>query len=356
MSVGTMSRLTASARGILQHTLKIQKGEQVFVVHDIPRAGVGSAFVAAAGELGNSVRAHNIGERRFENGGIERLLASVSEGGPYVFVNAFTGGVTSEGKPETPFRVQLLGHQIGSKELCPDVPDSLVSIGKQSRVMHSPGITEEALLWDVDYGIMAERMKKISDAFAGAREARITTQLGTSLLLGIGNRPLHCELTIDKPGDFGNWPPGEAYWAPLEDSAEGVAIVDGTIGDFGIPAFPIRFGYSRGRISSIDYLSSSRSADEFLLRLRNAFFKEDDPQAAVIGELGIGVADFPQTGEMLFDEKIKGTAHKAAGGNKKFGGANTSGTHRDCLMWHPTITFINADGSSRMVMMNGELI
>ncbi|MFA6170142.1 MAG: aminopeptidase [Candidatus Margulisiibacteriota bacterium] len=357
MIIGTTAKMTASARGILQHTLKVKPGERVYVTHDAPRAAVGAAFISAAKDLGHEVRSFDLGERRFEDGGIDNLLASVSEGGPYVFVNTFTSGVTREGKPETPFRIQLLSYQIGRKlaEKMKDIPRHLIPIGQQSRVMHSPGITDEALQWDVDYGIMAQRMAVLNEAYQGAKAVKIETQRGTSLMLGIGNRPLHCELTIEKPGTFGNWPPGEAYFAPLEDSANGIAIVDGTIGDFGVPAAPIRFGFRNGVIKNIEYLGQSRT-DLFLTRLLDAIWQKDDPQAAVIGELGIGVADFPQTGEMLFDEKIYGTVHFAAGGNEEFGGVNTSQTHRDHLMWHPTLTLIDADGSSRVVMRDGKIV
>lgn len=356
MTIGATAKMTASARGILQHTLKVKPGERVHVTHDLPRAAVGAAFIAAAKELGNEVRSYNLGMQRFEDGGIDHLLASVSEGGPYVFINVFTGGVTKEGKPETPFRIRLLSYQTGQK-LSPkiDVPDYLVQIGKQSRVMHSPGITDEALQWDVDYGIMARRIAALEVAFKGAKEVKIETELGTALSLGIGGRPLHCELTIEEPGKFGNWPPGEAYFAPLEDSANGIAVVDGTIGDFGVPPRPIRFEFHSGVVKKIEYLSSGQ-VDDFLMRLREAIWQKSDPQAAGIGELGIGVADFPQTGEMLFDEKIYGTVHFAVGANEEFGGTNTSETHRDHLIWHPTLTLIDADGSSRQVMTGGKIV
>ncbi len=358
MYIDLPAKLIANAKGILQHTLRVkrEKGEKVFVVHDIPRAAVGQAFVDAAKELDIAVRFHALQERRFEDGGIEALLADVSHDGPWVFVNVFNSGATRSGQAETPFRVQLLGYQTGDTELFPGVPENLIPIGKQSRVMHSPGITEEVLLWDVDYGIMEQRLDRLSEAFKGAVAARIETAIGTSLVLGIGNRPLQRELTIEKLGAFSNWPPGEGYVAPIEDSAEGPAVVDGTIGDFGVPPRPLKMIFEKGRIVDISYLDASASVDEFLDKIRRNVWQEQDPAAAVIGELGVGVADFPQRGTMLIDEKIYKTAHFAVGNNLDFGGVNRSKNHRDFLMWHPTITFIYADGSSRVVMKEGELV
>jgi leucyl aminopeptidase (aminopeptidase T) len=358
MSGVSMARLIDSAVGILRHTVRVQQGEKVFVVHDIPRASVGRAFIAAAEKLGNIVSSFNLGKERFEQGGIEQLEQAVSRDGPYVFVNVFTSSTTTDGKPETPYRIRLLGHQLGSRELCPDVPEGLVEVGQRCRVMHSPGITEEALGWEVDYGQMAARMERIKDAFPGTQRVNVTTQLGTNLTLGVGDRPLHAELTIDQPGKFKNWPPGESYFAPLEDSAEGEVVVDGTIGDFGVPPRPVRMLFHQGGITSIDYSNHqglSARDKEFLTRLTDSIITKDDPQAAVIGELGIGIADFPQTGEMLTDEKIYGTTHFAVGGNTSFGGKNTAKTHRDHLMWQPTIEFVKRDGSSLFLMRDGEL-
>jgi leucyl aminopeptidase (aminopeptidase T) len=79
----------------------------------------------------------------------------------------------------------------------------------------------------------------------------------------------------------------------------------------------------------------------------------------VIGELGIGVNPGSRiTGNMLEDEKSLGTAHIAFGNNADFtgGGNNHSKIHRDYLFYKPTIEALYPDGSSKLLMKNGEFV
>jgi 2,5-dihydroxypyridine 5,6-dioxygenase len=59
-----------------------------------------------------------------------------------------------------------------------------------------------------------------------AREVRITSRAGTDLTMRKDGRigAYQCSVA-DKPGRWDHWPTGMVYCAPLEDSAEGVLVV-----------------------------------------------------------------------------------------------------------------------------------
>ena len=82
-----------------------------------------------------------------------------------------------------------------------------------------------------------------------------------------------------------------------------------------------------------------------------------DEEAGIIGELGIGLNPGAKLrGILLEDEKAIKTAHIAFGNNTDMvGGQNTSITHRDFLFYKPTIKVTYKDGSTKILMKNGDL-
>ena len=83
-----------------------------------------------------------------------------------------------------------------------------------------------------------------------------------------------------------------------------------------------------------------------------------DEEARVIGELGIGLNPGAKlSGNLLEDEKALQTAHIAFGNNENMtGGQNRSKTHRDFLFNKPTMKVIFKDGSSKILLKEGEIL
>jgi len=152
-------------------------------------------------------------------------------------------------------------------------------------------------------------------------------------------------------GEFGNLPAGEVWCCPIEDGANGVIVVDGSIGDIGkVPALMkifVKDGY-------IDRLESE---DEELVKRVDELTKVDD-MANIIGELGIGLNPGARLiGNLLEDEKAGQTAHIAFGNNLDMGsGKNNSMTHRDFLFKNPTFNATYKDGSQKIIMKDGDVI
>ncbi len=122
-----------------------------------------------------------------------------------------------------------------------------------------------------------------------------------------------------------NFPDGEIFTSPVEDSANGWVR-------FGYPAIfggrevnDIELWFEDGKVVK----EKAQKGEEFLTTILNT-----DDGSRFLGELGIGTNYDIQrfTKHMLFDEKIGGTIHLAVGsGFPKAGGLNNSGVHWDML-------------------------
>jgi leucyl aminopeptidase (aminopeptidase T) len=228
-----------------------------------------------------------------------------------------------------------------------------VEEGKNRRLGHMPGITEDMMLRsvDVDYTKMKLAANSLVYVFQNADKIYITTDEGTDLILGVKNRPFTGDVGVQQSLEC-NLPCGEIYCAPLETEADGVVVFNASIGDIGLLKEPLNVHLVKGRITKVE------SSDKELVK-RISDLQGVDEDAKVIGELGIGINPRAViTGNMLEDEKSLGTAHIAFGNNEDFpgGGKNKSKIHRDYLFYRPTIEVLYINGTNRLLMKNGDLV
>lgn len=122
-----------------------------------------------------------------------------------------------------------------------------------------------------------------------------------------------------------NFPDGEVFTAPLEDSVEGEIRFSFPGIYAGKEIEDIRLEFKGGQVVN----ASAAKGEELLNSLLNT-----DEGAKRIGEIAIGTNYNIQrfTKNMLFDEKIGGTVHAALGeAIAGTGGKNSSGIHWDLL-------------------------
>ena len=197
-----------------------------------------------------------------------------------------------------------------------------------------------------DYAGLAVRCRQFADALAGSRRIRVTAPSGTDLELSVEGRDwILDDGRLTQPGEFGNLPAGEIFIAPLEDSANGVLVVDAAIAAIGrgLVDEPVRIEFKAGRVVDVQ---GGHAADVFR-RLITA------PGAGVIAELGIGTNEKARMqGNVITDEKVLGSAHVAVGNNTgSYGGVNESDVHCDGCFRDATI---EADGV--IVIDRGQLV
>ena len=90
------------------------------------------------------------------------------------------------------------------------------------------GITEEMLerALSANYIKISELTKVLARILSNGREAKIISPNGTNIKLSIKGRDAHADTDIlREKGNFGNLPAGEAYIAPIENTAEGKIVL-----------------------------------------------------------------------------------------------------------------------------------
>lgn len=219
-----------------------------------------------------------------------------------------------------------------------------------ARVATMPGILEETMLrcLSADYYAIAARTEQVTQMLSRGEAVGIRTEAGTDLRFSIrGINGIASTGLIHQPGGFGNLPSGEAYLRPLEGTANGRLVIDGSmagIGNLMSRNEIIRIEIADGLAVKIDGGSSASKLDEMLRAV--------GPQAFTVAEFGVGTNDAARIiGNILEDEKVMGTIHIAFGNNVSMGGSVNVPIHLDGIVRDPTVEL---DG--KLLMENGKLI
>jgi leucyl aminopeptidase (aminopeptidase T) len=188
-----------------------------------------------------------------------------------------------------------------------------------------------------DYQEIAAISQRLKEHLQGKDQVRITTPLGTDLTCSIAGRDIKEDTgLIHQPGQFGNLPAGECFVAPLEDSAEGILVVDKSFPELVVKQ-PVRMIFEKGRVVTVE---GGVEAQELLRRIEYGEQLAHGENCRVIAELGIGTNPNARlTGKLITDEKVMGTIHVAIGNNASpsFGGVNSAPIHIDGVVGQPTL-------------------
>ncbi|NQT30684.1 MAG: aminopeptidase [Candidatus Saganbacteria bacterium] len=360
--------LVSGAQNYLENMLGLKAAERVFIIYDQENAEIARAFEKAARASGAQVVAYDIGSNRFSPEGLAAILRQATpqadlfisdeeynalekklepEGTlPPLFSNydLFLNFVTS--KPEeTPGRVRVLMTQY------------ILGVATETvRTGHAPGITREMVCFRPNFAQMDSNSKKLVELLKDAKTIKVTTAKGMDLTMDVTERGPVVDVLLG-PGTIGNVPSGELFLAPVETGANGVIVVDGSIGlGLGLVPSPIKIVMENGKVVSVAWQDESYENADYLARFNEVL--EYDEEASVIGEFGIGLAAFPVVGILLQDEKSEGTIHIAFGKNSGDtpGGQNRSGQHIDCIITAPKVVISYTEESGKapiMVMENG---
>lgn len=195
------------------------------------------------------------------------------------------------------------------------------------RMMHSGGLF-------CDFDVAGRVCAKVAQVLTGKKMCRITTPSGTDFTCSIeGRNPFPQYGRSLKPGVSSSPPDVECATCAVEGTANGVVYIDGSIPHprLGLITEPIKLTIKDGKITQI---TGGKQAEIFA-RLLESF---NDPNAYVIGEIGIGLnTACTLSGSMLEDEGCGGTVHLACGDNTGFGGSVKSPYHIDMVFRMPTL-------------------
>ncbi len=200
---------------------------------------------------------------------------------------------------------------------------------------------------DADFSSLAPAAEKMAETLQQGSSLTVTSSAGTDFSADIGGRPGNALTCMVQPGEFSPLPNVEANVSPVEGTAEGRLVFDGSIpyADIGIISDPVTCRVERGEITGI---SGGKQADQ----LRGALAGMNDPAVYNIAEVGVGLNPCCRLkGLMLEDEGVYGSVHIGIGTSITLGGRVKAACHYDLIMLAPTL---RVDGVP--VLQDGQLI
>jgi leucyl aminopeptidase (aminopeptidase T) len=196
-----------------------------------------------------------------------------------------------------------------------------------------------------DFPALEPRVHRLTELLTAASEAHVTAPGGTDLRVRLdGRAAVPITGMARKPGERTGCPDMESFIAPLENSAEGIVVVDASASIAGVLSESIRIAVRGGRAVAIE-------GGEAAAKIRAALDAAGHPDAYTLAELAFGLN--PEgiiRGVIVEDEGVAGTGHVALGSNVFFGGTSAAPIHLDFVYHKPTL---NLDGE--VVIHDGEL-
>jgi leucyl aminopeptidase (aminopeptidase T) len=300
-----MQGLIEVAQAILKHNLNLKVDENILIVTDSESSEIADVFCQAGISLGNETMLMRMATRTKSGEEPPQPVAIAMKASDVVLC------ITHHS----------LTHTIARKE----------ASAAGARIATMPGITMDMLqegAITADYAEVEELTGYYCSLLDEGEHVTIEKE-NMKLTFSIkGRKGIPSTGVFREKGESGNLPSGESYVAPLEDSANGTIIVDGSIAGIGVIQEPVTLTVQNGRLTDADGEEGKR-----LLELLG------DGNGRVIAEFGIGTNKKARlTGNVLEDEKVFGTVHIAFGSNKPFGGTNEAGVHIDCVIKDPIVT------------------
>jgi leucyl aminopeptidase (aminopeptidase T) len=199
---------------------------------------------------------------------------------------------------------------------------------------------------NADYKKISALTIKLQKFLETGKEIRVTAPAGTDISFSIAGRKAYASKGLfHAKGESGNLPTGEAFLAPVEGTANGVFVVDGSMAGLGLMKnVKIKIEVENGYAAKITGGVTAR-------KLKN-MLDSVGKDARNIAEFGIGTNDSAKlSGVLLEDEKVMGTIHIALGNNVSMGGSVNVPIHLDGVVKKPTVWM---DG--KLMMKDGKLL
>jgi leucyl aminopeptidase (aminopeptidase T) len=224
------------------------------------------------------------------------------------------------------------------------------AIQQGARVISMTAFTENQM---IEGGLFADfrnekpTCDKVAALLSDGEEILFTTPAGTNLRFSVEGRSGNSHAcVVDSPG-FTALPNIEANISPVEGTANGVIVGDGSIPYYNIGVLdePVVFKVKDGFVCDITGGIQAKTISDLMA-------SQNDRYVYNIAQFAIGLNPLctELTGIMLNDEGVLGTAHIGIGTSSNLGGHTKAATHFDVIMRDATVSI---DGN--LIMENGEL-
>jgi aminopeptidase len=212
-----------------------------------------------------------------------------------------------------------------------------------ARIATMPGITEQMMSeggMTADFREVRRSILRVARKLRRSKSLRVMSQIGTDITMNIQGRAWITEDSgiCHRRGEFTNLPAGELFIPPVEGTADGTLMVDGSFIDTLLN--PVRVAVKDG------YATRITGAHEAVKELNKA-----GKDGRNIAKFGLGLNPNAKViGRFLEDSKVLGTVNIGFGDNSVFGGNVKCPVHLIAVIKNPTVVVDNV-----LVMKDGEL-
>jgi leucyl aminopeptidase (aminopeptidase T) len=317
--------IIGGARKIVRILARVRAGEKVLIAADTDTVVVAEALATAALEITPEV--------------VTTVMTPVSVDGD---------------EPPAIVAAALLAAEVALLPVSYSISHSTAArnaMKNGTRVLSLPGTTPDQLVRggaEADFEAASPTVRKMGDLLTAASTAHLTTPAGTDCRFDLKGRSGNAhDCILDQPGKFSAFPNIEANISPVEGTAEGVIVFDGSIPNLRVGRLqePVICTVKQGNIVKIE---GGHEAD----MIRKVWGQMGDAAVYNIAQLAIGLnpAIYMLTGVWAQDHGAFGTVHIGIGTSANIGGTTKAACHFDGMMYRPTLRL---DG--RAILEDGAL-
>jgi 2,5-dihydroxypyridine 5,6-dioxygenase len=312
------------ARKLAEVSAQVQPGETVIIATDYDRAKVAEAMAAAVYEMGAHPITIVMPPRELDSQEPHPAVAAALKQADVILLPVS----------------KSLSHSAALRE----------AVKGGARALALTQFTEDSLITggiQADFRAMAPLCDKVAALLGKASTARMTSKAGTDITMSLEGRPGNSHKCIVGKGEFSGGINIEANTSPVEGTANGVIVADGSLPNFGIGVLrePIRYTVKDGRITDIQ----GGEQAQYIARI---MAEQNDPNVYNIAQLAFGLNPFCRVSDNMQESHgAWGTCHFGIGTSASLGGGTQAAMHYDVILRSPTVEL---DGE--VVMRDGELL
>jgi leucyl aminopeptidase (aminopeptidase T) len=317
--------IVAGARKIVRILARVKPGEKVAIVADTDTLTVAEALAVAALEITPEVATT-----------IMRPV-EVDGGEPPAVVTAAMRAADVALLPVS----YSISHSTATRK----------ALEAGTRILSLPAPTPDQLMRggaEADFEAASPRVRKMAELLGKASTAYLTTPAGTDCRFQLSGRPGNAhDCILDRPGKFSAFPNIEANTSPVDGTAEGTVVFDGSIPNLRIGPLrsPVKCTVVKGNIVKVE---GGPEAD----MIRKVWSEMGDAAVYNVAQLAIGLnpAIYMLTGVWGQDHGAFGTVHIGIGTSANLGGTTKAACHFDGMMYRPTLKL-----DDQVILENGEV-
>ncbi|MBI4278699.1 MAG: hypothetical protein HY660_09605 [Armatimonadetes bacterium] len=285
----------------------------------------------------------------------EALAVAALEITPEVVTTIMTPREVDGGEPPEVVAAALVAADVSLIPVSYSISHSTAvrnALGSGTRVLSLPAATPDQLVRggaEADFEAQSPVVRRVAGLLTEATTAHLTTPAGTDCTFDLRGRKGNAhDCILDRPGKFSAFPNIEANVSPMDGTAQGVIVFDGSIPNLrlgGTLRDPVICTVEGGRIVKVEGGYEAGM-------IRRVWEGMGDAAVYNIAQLAIGLnpAILLLTGVWAQDHGAMGTVHIGIGTSANLGGVTKAAAHFDGMMNRPTLRL---DG--RVVLEGGQL-